>query len=99
MKTDEQNATPTPGPWTAVEMTHYGEPGTGFWSVQPIGEPDNTWSAADARLAAAAPDLLAALTLMDCPVCDCSLGHPMRVIDHCTFCAKARAAIAKAGGR
>ncbi len=51
----------TPGPWTAYEMTHYGEPGTGFWHVDPIGEPDDTWTEADARLVSAAPDLLDAL--------------------------------------
>lgn len=43
-------------------------------------------------------ELLAALTLMDCPVCDCSIGHPMRVTDRCSFCAAARAAVAKAKG-
>jgi len=44
-------------------------------------------------------DLLAALKLMECPVCDCSLGHPMRVTDRCSFCAKQRAAIARAEDR
>lgn len=56
-------------------------------------------SVANARLIAAAPELLEALKSMDCAVCDCSLGHPMRVIDRCSFCAKSRAAIAKAEGR
>lgn len=54
---------------------------------------------ADWPLVAAAPELLQALKAMICPVCDCSLGHEMRVIDRCSFCAKARAAIAKAEGR
>lgn len=51
----------TPGPWTAHEMTHFGQPGTGFWNVQPITEADATLSEANAHLIAAAPELLEAL--------------------------------------
>jgi hypothetical protein len=42
----------TKGPWTAYEMTHYGDSGTGFWSVQPIGEPDDTMTESDAAFIA-----------------------------------------------
>jgi hypothetical protein len=55
-------------------------------------QPQQAWD----RLRETNTELLAALKLMDCPVCDCSIGHPMRVTDRCSFCAKARAAIAKA---
>lgn len=41
-------------------------------------------------------DLVAALKVMDCPVCDWSIGTPPRDKDPCAFCGKARAALANA---
>ena len=55
----------TAGPWSACEMLSQGEPGTGFWNVQPIGEPDDMLAEEDAEFIAHArediPRLLAAL--------------------------------------
>ena len=58
--------THTPGPWIA-EFSDYGEEiwfggyGAGMWTVEPPGAYLDGLSAANARLIAAAPDLLAAL--------------------------------------
>lgn len=63
-------AAATPGPWRAVEMTHYGEPGTGFGWVaggkQPCGaimgeESGGAGMLEDAVFIAHAPEDIAAL--------------------------------------
>lgn len=59
-------ATHTPGPWIA-EFSDYGDEiwfggyGAGMWTVDPPGAYLDGLSAANARLIAAAPELLAAL--------------------------------------
>ena len=95
------NTTHTPGPW-AAEYSSYGEEiwfggeGCGMWTIDPpsvymSGEEGGATAAANARLIAAAPDLLAACKAL-LRQCECS-GAP-----DSPDMAKARATIAKATG-
>lgn len=97
--------THTPGPWTAEYSTYgdeiwFGGEGPGMWTIDAPGVymsgcEGSATAKADARLIAAAPDLLAALeTLMGLiemtgPRCISDYAHPISA---------ARAAIAKAKG-
>ena len=76
----------TPGPWTAREPNG---PGMG-WRVGPAWLGEAPWSeetSANARLIAAAPDMLAALELL------------LPYLEDCRMDSEARAAIAKAKGQ
>lgn len=88
----------TPGPWAAtykhlgdapfvVESGQPGEPNGGCYMAECYG-PD---AEANARLIAAAPELLEALELL-------LFAPPSGCVDHHAIDAKARAAIAKARG-
>ncbi len=89
------NATHTPGPWAAEYSTYgeeiwFGGEGPGMWTIDAPGAylsgcEGSATAEADARLIAAAPDLLAAL-------------QDLLVIRSGRTCKAARAAIAKAKG-
>ena len=95
----------TPGPWTPIEQVTR-EPGEvrTWWEVHAfasngIGSKHvaHIPSEADARLIAAAPDLLAALEDL-VGYCDNCGGTGMVGDNPCRWCSPARAAIAKAKG-
>lgn len=85
----------TPGPWTA-EHSNYGDEiwfggyGAGMWTVEPIGAYLDGASKENARLIAAAPDMLAALVEAADALND-SGEYPLTL-------RRIRAAIAKAKG-
>lgn len=86
----------TPGPWTAIQVEG------GEWTIWREGtnhfvtETTGTMATeANARLIAAAPDLLEALEALVDP-CDC---YGRERGDHSVLCNRARDAIAKARGQ
>jgi hypothetical protein len=92
----------TPGPWRhSYDRGYFVEPlgRDQIGRVCTIQAPRNSETGlADARLIAAAPELLDALvSLGGTCFCDVGVGDP-RMSDHSVPCKKARAAIAKATG-
>jgi len=99
----------TPGPWTVGGPVAYGRDILGaddIWVGNAHGPhdgkggfPTDTELEVNARLIAAAPELLAALEDTMCRVCDLYIGEPERDGEEpCYMCAKARAAVTKARG-
>jgi hypothetical protein len=106
----------TPGPWTTQEAPHrawiasvgHNVDDPQIWTVAQVA-PGNTYhfgdKEADARLIAAAPDLLALARqyAMECSECDGTgreeLPEQPGIVTDCPACADIRAVIAKAEGR
>ena len=102
----------TPGPWNTggIANPNSDRPHTSVWGPTPVGKQSGEWIAKDvtlpnARLIAAAPDLLDALRLImlephGCPMCDSGkLRNPdSQHWDACGF-ARAGEALEKAEGR
>lgn len=91
---------PTAGPWTIDHEGNriIGNDASGTIVCHLPGSMRNPSIAADARLIAAAPELLEALKGLQrergC-FCEMAIGHPL-MTDHSNACKKAQAAIAKA---
>ena len=95
----------TKGPWHIVLCPDKDSRGHNRYEVRQVGSLTciTGWGnvnqlEADARLIAAAPDLLAALSEIVCPYCYDMIGLPPSVHQPCVFCEQARAAIAAATG-
>lgn len=85
----------TPGPWLVLRDPEVGGPlvATEDVAIADVMEMEGGMSEANARLIAAAPDLLAALKAMFADACDC--GPDV----HCRACELGLRAIAKAEGQ
>lgn len=95
--------THTPGSWTYGESDLSQDGNLWFIAAEisrdRFSNVAETTREADARLIAAAPELLASLKQQTCRACLRCLGNPPLGHDPCPVCAPGCAAIAKAEGR